>query len=228
MKHRSVIGLLWFGAGALALGGLVFLTVMQQKTVSRLQTENRTLRENTKELERLRAEIEEARHLQNQEAEIQQLRENNRELLRLRNEVRQFRELREETDLMRAANAQLLQLLDGLDLSSNQQAQVVAVRQRGAALGIYARSVGDSGNGTPSASAGSGVVVLSIDPHSPAAGSGLNVGDIIARLDGRPIETFAQLKIEMMTKKPGETIVLDVVRNGGMARLTVEVQAWPQ
>ncbi len=53
---------------------------------------------------------------------------------------------------------------------------------------------------------------MSIDTNSPVAGSGLQVGDIIFRLDDRPIETPGQVQTEMFTRKPAEVVVLDVVR----------------
>ena len=209
----------------LALLGLVCLAVVQQQTLSQSRAVNQEI---TKELERLRAENKEVQRLQIQAAESDQLRENTRDLMRLRNEVRQLRNQQEETELLRAANAQLLQLLQGMHLSSNQEAVVAAVRKKGAVLGIYARPANDPQAAALVTPRDSGVVVMGVDPNSPVAQSDLKVGDIIIRLDGRQIDTFGQLQIEMLTKQPGETVVLDVIRSNAAVRIPVKSRSWPQ
>jgi S1-C subfamily serine protease len=64
-------------------------------------------------------------------------------------------------------------------------------------------------------------------PDAPAAKANLKTGDIIVGLDGRPIESAAQLQVEMLTKKPGETVVLDLMRNDTPLRISVQTRAWP-
>ena len=212
---------------ALALAGLAVVTIVQQGTISRLREHEQGLQGELAELERSRAQTPEAASLTNQEAELDQLRDSTRDLMRLRNEVRQLREQAAEVALLREANARLLGLLQNVRLSSNEQAVVAAVRKKGAILGIFARSANDPQAGAPPAASSTGVVVIGLDSESPAMQSGLRSGDVIIRLDGRPVDTLAQLQIEMLTKQPGETVMLDVVRNNEVLRIPVKSRAMP-
>jgi|WetSurMetagenome_2_1015567.scaffolds.fasta_scaffold347705_2 C-terminal processing protease CtpA/Prc len=214
---------LW--CGALALAGLAALAVFHQRTISQLREGEQAVKGDLAELESLRAQRQEVPAPQSRDAELEQLRENTRDLLRLRNEVRQLREQAADAELLRAANAQLLQLLQSIRLSPTQEAAVAAVRTKGAVLGIYARSAGDLPPGALAVARSAGVAVIGVDPNSPAVQSDLKSGDLIVRLDGRPVETLVQLQIEMLTKKPGETVVLDVFRNNELLRLPVKTRA---
>lgn len=224
MQRRPKILTLCFGLIVLALAGLIWLAVSQQKTVSQLRGENQKLELDLTEVDRLRAEIKEAEGLRNQEAEIQRLREETKDLLRLRNEIRQIREQLQELETLRAANAQLMQAVQSTALTTNQAALVMAVRKQGSILGINIRSVND----VPGIGTASGALVMGIDTNSPVGASGLKVGDIIIRLDGRPIETPGQLQTEMLTRKPGEIVLLDVVRGETVMRFQVKTRAWPE
>jgi S1-C subfamily serine protease len=104
---------------------------------------------------------------------------------------------------------------------------VAAVRKKGAVLGVFARSANDPQAGTTAPATSTGVVVIGLDSGSPAMQSGLRPGDVIIRLDGRPVDTLAQLQIEMLTKQPGETVMLDVVRGNEVLRIPVKTRAMP-
>lgn len=213
--------------GLLALAGLAAAVVLQHRALSRWSERNRALQSQLGELDRLRAEAAEVQKLRNQEAELQQLREDNRDLLKLRNEVHQLREQVKEIDALRSANARLLQSLQSASLTSNQQAMVVATRKEGAVLGVFALSANDPRAG-PSASARyNGAIIMTIDASAPAARSGLAVGDIIVRVDGRMIDSVGQLQSEMLTHKPGDIVTLDVMRKDTLVRIPVQTRAWP-
>ncbi len=214
--------------GILVLSGLGYLTLRQQRTIDRLRAENGKLRADTNELTTLRAAAKEAGRLRGQESEIQLLREENKDVLRLRNEVHQLREQQKETDALRAANARLLQAVQGGNLSSNQQAMITSTRREGAAIGISVRSVNDPQNPQAAPAPYNGTIVTGIDPNSPVAASGLKVGDVIVRADGRPIENPGQLQAEMLGRKPGDIVMLDVMREGAMLRIPVKTRDWPQ
>jgi C-terminal processing protease CtpA/Prc len=225
MERGSTLRAIVFWLGALALAGLAVLAIVQQGTISQLREREQGLQGDLAELNRLRAPAPEAAPATNQNAELEQLRENTRDLLRLRNEVRQLREQSADAELLRAANAQLLRLVQSLRLSPTQEAAVATVRSQGAVLGIYARSANELPPGSTPAPRETGVAVLGVDANSPAAQSDLKPGDLILRLDGRQVDSLPQLQIEMLTKKPGETVLLDVLRNNEVLRLPVRTRA---
>lgn len=220
MERRSNIRVVAVLFCVSAFAGLSWWVASQQRTISRLRSQAQTLQQATNELGPLRAEVQATRHLRDQAAEIEQLREQNQDVLRLRNEVTRLQGQKSEAESLRKANTQLLQLVESMRMSSNQQQRLLALRSQGAALGIYARPMGVS-------PAQTGVLVQGIDPHSPVAQSGLKVGDTIVRVNGRPVETLAQLQVDMLTRTPGETVLLDVVRNGAVFRIPVQTRPLP-
>lgn len=224
MQRGRVIRIIGLFVGLLILLGLACAAFMQQGTISQLRLENQKLQEDLKEVDRLRTEVKEAGRLRNQEIEIQQLREQTRDLLRLRNEVRQLREQLAQVEVLRAANAEFLQAAQGTNFSPNQQALIAAARKKGAILGVNVHSADDPQVGGRYR----GALVMSIDPNSPVTKSDLKAGDIIVRLDGKSIETPGQLQAEMLTRKPGQMVTLDVIRNDVMVRVSVELRGWPQ
>src|SRR5262245_33953896 len=156
-------------------------------------------------------------------SEIEKLREDNKDLLRLRNEVRQLREQAGELDVLRAANTRFLQMLQEPGGISNIAASVTAVRKQGSLLGIEIIATPPAGTQNYR-----GALVGTIMPDAPAAQSGLKSGDVIIGLDGRPIGSAAQLQVEMLTRKPGETVLLDVMRGNEVMRVPVQARAWPE
>ncbi|HEX9703712.1 MAG TPA: Do family serine endopeptidase [Gemmatimonadales bacterium] len=64
-----------------------------------------------------------------------------------------------------------------------------------------------------------GVVVNDFtSDDSPARRAGLRPGDVIVAIDGEPIEYVAQLQQKVGFKRPGETVQVTVVRDGGERR----------
>ena len=59
-----------------------------------------------------------------------------------------------------------------------------------------------------------GIYVVSVDEFSPAEKGGLKVGDIIVKCDGKSATTLDKLKEIKQTKNAGDTLGLEVVRNG--------------
>ncbi|HYT99888.1 MAG TPA: PDZ domain-containing protein, partial [Gemmatimonadales bacterium] len=61
-----------------------------------------------------------------------------------------------------------------------------------------------------------GVLVESFSPGpSPAKDAGLQPGDVIVALDGQPIDNTPQLQQKVGFKKPGESVDVTVLRQGG-------------
>ena len=63
---------------------------------------------------------------------------------------------------------------------------------------------------------------------SPAKKAGIQPGDIIITLDGKPVEYVAQLQQRIAFRKPGETVKVEVARKGGVRKTyDVKLQALP-
>src|SRR5439155_1555153 len=61
-----------------------------------------------------------------------------------------------------------------------------------------------------------GVLVESFAPgQSPAKDAGLQPGDVIVALDGQPIDNTPQLQQKVGFKRPGESVDVTVLRQGG-------------
>ena len=68
-----------------------------------------------------------------------------------------------------------------------------------------------------------GVVLSDVYPGSPAATAGAEVGDIVLRLDGKPMENGRQLQVNLYSRAVGETVRLDIERRGVSMSLAVGV-----
>jgi serine protease Do len=72
-----------------------------------------------------------------------------------------------------------------------------------------------------------GVVVKDIPSEdSPARKAGMEPGDIIVAIDGKPVEYVGQLQQEVGFRKPGESVKVEVARKGGI-RKTLNVKLQP-
>ena len=60
----------------------------------------------------------------------------------------------------------------------------------------------------------SGLIVLSLEPDGPAERAGILVGDILATLDGRPVEDTGDVQTVLDGRRPGDTVALLLVRGG--------------
>src|SRR5918912_1919267 len=72
-----------------------------------------------------------------------------------------------------------------------------------------------------------GVVVKDIpSDDSPAKKAGIEPGDIIVAIDGKPVEYVGQLQQQVGFKRPGEVVKVEVARKGGV-RKTFDVKLQP-
>ena len=67
-----------------------------------------------------------------------------------------------------------------------------------------------------------GVIVLKVLPGSPAEKGGLQPGDIIVAVNGKPVKDSTDLQFEIMKTKPGTLIDITVLR--GEKKLTLKVK----
>jgi len=72
-----------------------------------------------------------------------------------------------------------------------------------------------------------GVRAIAIVPSSPALESGIQIGDILTRLDGRPVKTPNELIEVISPKTPGTVVNVDVLRAGALIEIPMKVAAKP-
>jgi len=72
-------------------------------------------------------------------------------------------------------------------------------------------------------SLGGGAVVAGVEPGSPGEQAGLKPGDVITRLNDRPIDSADALIAATRSKAFGETVTLQVQREGESQPVPVEV-----
>jgi len=69
----------------------------------------------------------------------------------------------------------------------------------------------------------SGVQVISVQAHGPADKAGIAVGDVITRVDGRPVRLVNELRRLEMRLAPGSTAKVTLLRAGAVQPAEVEV-----
>jgi serine protease Do len=68
-----------------------------------------------------------------------------------------------------------------------------------------------------------GVTISNVIPGTPADQSGLQVGDTITSVDGKPVKNGDELVGDIASRKPGTKVTLGFVRNGKKQESTVTV-----
>ena len=80
-----------------------------------------------------------------------------------------------------------------------------------ATLGVNTRSVTD---GTRD-----GALVLNVEPNGPGAKAGIREQDVIIAVDDKEVGSSEELQVAVDAHKPGDTITLEVVRNGSSTKV---------
>jgi serine protease Do len=70
-----------------------------------------------------------------------------------------------------------------------------------------------------------GAVVNQVEPNSPGGKAGLRTGDVITKLNGQTVTDAGQLQMEVGQKRPGDTIQLEVMRDGKTISVPVTLEA---
>jgi serine protease Do len=101
---------------------------------------------------------------------------------------------------------------------------------RRAMLGVSIDSVTPADAKAAGVSAISGVKINGFNPtdDSPAQRAGLEPGDIIVAVDGRPIDRMSTLQRVIREYKPGQTVSLDIVRFGDKKKIAVKLAEPPK
>jgi predicted metalloprotease with PDZ domain len=70
-----------------------------------------------------------------------------------------------------------------------------------------------------------GVSVIGVSPGGPAAEAGVQAGDVIVKMDGKPVEQGRDLTTRMREVEPGQKVTLGIQRDGKERNIVVEARA---
>jgi serine protease Do len=70
---------------------------------------------------------------------------------------------------------------------------------------------------------GAGLLINELTKGGPAEKAGLQVGDVIFKVDGKRVDTVAELSAVIQTKKKGDKVKIEYMRDRKAASVTVEV-----
>ena len=70
-----------------------------------------------------------------------------------------------------------------------------------------------------------GAVISALQPGGAAAAAGLRPGDVVMRVAGQPVNTAAELSQRIGAARPGETLALQVWRDGATREVRVQLQS---
>lgn len=117
----------------------------------------------------------------------------------------------------------------GFAIPSNMAADLVAQllefgEVRRGALGISAQALTATLANALKSEASNGVVVTRVRAGSPAARAGVEIGDIITAMDGRPVRDMRAVRNRIGLKRIGQPLELDVERKGKPLRLSVIIE----
>jgi len=72
-----------------------------------------------------------------------------------------------------------------------------------------------------------GALVGDVTPDSPASRAGLQKGDIILDINGRPVNSSAQLRMQVSLMQPGSTVSVKALREGAEKTFNVKLAELP-
>jgi putative serine protease PepD len=106
------------------------------------------------------------------------------------------------------------------ETASNVAAQLIASGKAvHAQLGVNATDTQSSTDGAP----GLGATIATITPGSPAQTAGLQVGDVVTKVDSRRITDADSLIVSIRTHNPGDTVTLTLTRGGATKTIKVKL-----
>jgi membrane-associated protease RseP (regulator of RpoE activity) len=95
-------------------------------------------------------------------------------------------------------------------------------------LGVMVNDLTDSFRAQFGISVFRGAAITNVAPASPASKAGLQAGDAIIEVSGRPIDTAQALLSWMTTKRPGDAVQLVVYRGINARTVTVVLERNPE
>ena len=76
--------------------------------------------------------------------------------------------------------------------------------------------------------AGVGALVTQVEPDSAAEAAGLQAGDLIVSVDGRPVAGSGDLRSQIGLKRTGRTIMIEIIRNGERQIMEATLRSEPR
>ena len=73
-----------------------------------------------------------------------------------------------------------------------------------------------------------GVVIANMYVDSPAQQAGLKAGDLLLDLDGKPVHSAEQARVQIASRKPGSRLAVRVLRGTRTLNVTVQVKQQPK
>ncbi|HTS34321.1 MAG TPA: Do family serine endopeptidase [Candidatus Solibacter sp.] len=70
----------------------------------------------------------------------------------------------------------------------------------------------------------SGGVVTQVEPDSPGAKAGLQIGDVVTEIDGQKVNDAGELQVTISQKQPGTKVTLTVLRDGKSMTIPVTLE----
>jgi serine protease Do len=99
-----------------------------------------------------------------------------------------------------------------------------AVDSRMPSLGINAEDLSGQLGSYFGAPDGAGILVREVRTGTAADKAGLKAGDVIVKVDGKPIHTLADLRVELRGKSDQKTVALGIIRKSAELSLTVGIE----
>ena len=67
-----------------------------------------------------------------------------------------------------------------------------------------------------------GIIIIEVQPDSPAAKAGIQSGDIITRIGNIEVSNMSQLKKDLYNYKKGDSANLTIIRNADEVNLKID------
>lgn len=106
-----------------------------------------------------------------------------------------------------------------MSVAASEMAPDLSARQQDAGRAWLGVGIADSPNG---------VTITSVAPGSPADAARLYIGDIIAAIDGTPVESAQNVVDSIGSHAPGDVVTLTIERRGTERDIDVTLGTWPE
>jgi serine protease Do len=72
-----------------------------------------------------------------------------------------------------------------------------------------------------------GVIIAGVAPKGPAGLAGVHINDVVRKIDGEPVKDNQDLLAKIASRKPGETVKLEIIRGGETMKIDVTLATRP-